>query len=156
VASSSGADSGLLWPARKAGIFAIYSADGHGNMSSFSPAPNRNHESSFSTLGEDIRLGDSQSLESPLSGTAMAAVIAAAIAANMLIHVETSYAREELGGLTRHHVEKMYNHDGMKILLKLMSSKRDDIPYLAPWLLWTRGSDPKMVNERILKALKDY
>jgi subtilisin family serine protease len=149
-ASNRGANFPITFPARLQGIFCIGSADGLGAPSSYNP-PFAGEEK-YSALGEAVSGACPRTLAHERGynaehqtirrdGTSTATPIAAGIAALFI-----DYTWQIMDG------DVVRSYENMRKLFIRMSTAtvEKDYRYLAPWLLFGAGRDPKTEIKNVL------
>jgi hypothetical protein len=137
----------ISYPARSSEVIGIYASDWRGQGLPFNPwAEQGEPGNSFMTLGHDVEI---PCLISRKSGTSLAAVIAAGIAALILDFVSQNMKKEYVR-------RKMFSNDGIRKLFRLASSRRSMTgpSYFAPWLLLNSHS-AEYACALIMSAIED-
>lgn len=137
------------FPARMPIVVPVASSDGKGNISSFSPPPQRDMLI-FATLGEKVksaRLNPSnpEEFEVRLSGSSIAVMLATAVAAMILQFAFDNLPFKAVTLRTRH---------GMVKVLSSISKQRNDYYYIPPWIAMDER-DPKQHFRHLLKQILD-
>lgn len=121
------------YPASHQQIIGIHAVDGKGRDIGISPAPLED-DGNFSTLGSGIQLDWELKIPIP-HGSACATVVAAGITAYILDYVQ------QVATLTEEDRRWLRSPDGVRELLRLVSTKQHGYRFIAPWEVW--GHDVK-------------
>ncbi|GFF44406.1 uncharacterized protein PAC_01091 [Aspergillus udagawae] len=152
-ASNEGANYGISYPAILKEVICIFSTDGDGNRSRFSPPP-RKHRYNFATLGEAVQCLSSRYLlrdSRRQYGTSIAAAIAAGIAATIL-----DYARQNLPMAAKDSVVRsLKTSEGMQAAFQLVSEEVNGYHYMIPWKLFNENKPKSFINEALCGILGD-
>lgn len=151
AARNDGGNFGVAFPARHKDVICISATDGDGIASSFSP-PVFDPGDNFATLGEGLMLHSLEGDLISMDGTSYATPIAVSMASLVL-----EYVRENFPDGKKDEVERWLkgSPDGMRAALNLMSHKRNDHRYIAPWKLFDAREEEDNVYIRLMFALKN-
>ena len=154
AATSTGASIQKLGlPAKMADVIAVYSADPFGNASSFNPPPHRLDEN-FSFLGEDVESAwpvvRGEGSTKSLSGSSVAAVVAAGLAALIL-----EISRQDARSLPDHLRHYLHSPKGMRIVLRFLSSSRGDYGFVTPFKLLEQRQGHHDIGRFLKRLLRD-
>ncbi|KAJ8120698.1 hypothetical protein ONZ43_g2660 [Nemania bipapillata] len=137
AASNDGSLEKVAFPARLNQVLCIYSADGYGSSSLFNPLPSI-AEDNFTILGERVESAQLGGLRTRKSGTSVATVIAAGVAALIL----------ELGFQRPTKVQEMdlRSYAGIRAMFVAMSREEgtfttDGRHFIRPWMLLDVNKD---------------
>ncbi|KAH6953808.1 hypothetical protein BKA56DRAFT_625468 [Ilyonectria sp. MPI-CAGE-AT-0026] len=121
------------YPASHQHIIGIHAVDGEGRDIGISPAPLEDDDN-FSTLGSGIEV--SWEYSTPVEhGSPYATVVAAGITTYLLDYVQ------QVATLTEEDRRWLRSPDGVRELLRLVSTKQHGYRFIAPWEVW--GDDVK-------------
>lgn len=141
----------VSYPANQHEVIPIFSADGQGKESSFSPFPVSGLDN-FSTLGEALPFFRGRGPDERRSGTSFATPIAAGIAAltmDYIIHMDL--AEED-----KAYVERVKTLKGMQSVMRLLASNNGrQSSYIAPWHLFCAHRKAQ-VAPLLIDALKKF
>ncbi|OBT64537.1 hypothetical protein VE03_05295 [Pseudogymnoascus sp. 23342-1-I1] len=159
ASGNGGANEKLPFPAGIPGVLAINSTDGYGNPAPFNPSP-RMGRKNFSTLGQGIHVrvkGKGDHLDKDIqNGSSFAVSVAGGILAAMFMFASDVLMLEERD------LKDLRTPKGAEKLFDLMSCKRGDYDYVAPWIL-IEEMDPvdsleehnALIKAKIVTALRD-
>lgn len=149
AAANDGGNRPRAYPSNKHGsVICVHASDGLGNVGKISPSPVKK-EDNFSTLGISIQ---SKWKEAPvtMSGTSFATPIAVALAANVL-----EFARYKCL-LDEYEQQCLYQFNGVRKILQLMSDERDGYDYITPLHLWkSKSCNNKSEDDKIAREITD-
>ncbi|KAF2177989.1 subtilisin-like protein, partial [Zopfia rhizophila CBS 207.26] len=147
-AGHEGPDGPRAYPARSPFVIAMHIADGYGRDAGFNPSP-LEHDDNFSTLGfalvPDI-WGPRQVLR---SGADVAVAVATGIAACLL-----EYALSMLPLTSSDDKQWLCSSDGIRELLRLVSTKKDGYRFIAPWLVWGEDNTANDVRDLLMAIVQ--
>jgi len=133
-----------MYPANSPFVVAIHGADGNGTNMDFNPLP-QTGEDNFSTLSIISRpeIEVSYTGDHKLAyGPHVALAVACGITAELLKYV--------------HHILKLtdsderkwlYSSDGVREILRTVSTKKDGYDFISPWLVWSVDTDAKTIRD---------
>ncbi|CAI6089273.1 unnamed protein product [Clonostachys chloroleuca] len=157
-ASNDGGNGPSTYPGNYNRVLCIYSADGNGEKSPFSPSPEvRQHKDNFSTLGGCINSPwPSKDVSAPgatwkrMSGTSFATPVAVSIAAFMI-----GYIRKQLPNYGWN-VDPS-SPEGVRAIFRVMSeaNKRDGYDLISPMWFFRRYSK-KVIEFKLVEELLGY
>ena len=134
VFCAAGSEEVVAFPARTDSVISISSTNARGDPSPFSPRPNP-RSASFATLGEQVQSSWPRNLtqrgaarSKRFSGTSVATVIAAGIAATLL-----GYSSRDPARFNSDQYQRLRSRQGMGALLKKLSRENGGFTYICPW-----------------------
>ncbi|KAI9639965.1 hypothetical protein NHQ30_011634 [Ciborinia camelliae] len=153
AAGNNGTRKEVAFPASMSQVFAVNSATGDGNKSSFNP-PQQINSINFSILGESVPAVTPDETEHEfMSGTSAATPIAAGLAALILEFFMQDHDNITLNWLRGY----LWKHDAMQnVFFREMSTERDGYQNLVPWKLSSYRNGPEEIIGHITSALDKY
>lgn len=144
-ASGQGPNYLRTYPASSPYVIGIHIADGYGGDTGNNPPPLYDDDN-FSTLGIAIRAYSfEKDYELELkSGPHVAAAVAAGITACLL-----GYALFTLQLTNPDDQRWLCSSDGVRELLRLVSSKKDGYSFIAPWMVWSKDNTAEDIRDLI-------
>ena len=124
----------IAFPARDSRVFSVYSTDGHGNPSGYNPEF-QDDDFSLSTLGENVISMSSGGKTVPMSGTSVAAPIAAATAA-LIIEFTRQKALKGQSKVMNANSLETHPVEAMRKILKEHGKMRNGYRYFPPFYIF--------------------
>jgi hypothetical protein len=148
AASNYGLNQPRAFPARDEHVICVHAFDGRGDPGTINP-PRPDDEASLGTLGRGVKLSFRGAGAKARSGTSYATPILAAITANLIDWIEYHVAWTGMagGGGGARNVISLTEYGQLRkvkrirqMLREHMSEKKDDLYYVAPWILFPSNS----------------
>ncbi|EHK20901.1 uncharacterized protein TRIVIDRAFT_153851, partial [Trichoderma virens Gv29-8] len=145
AAGNEGNNKSRAYPARDPTVLCIHASNGKGKDGGISPNALPN-EDNFMTLGIDIPLIWKRQ-KVVKSGTSFSAVIAAAIAANLLAIIPRCCSLDEAK------LKYLRSSDGMRRIFRVLAELDNGYQYIAPWQLWNQENTDEYIKAVLEKCL---
>ncbi|UKZ82569.1 hypothetical protein TrVFT333_010361 [Trichoderma virens FT-333] len=145
AAGNEGNNKSRAYPARNPTVLCIHASNGKGKDGGISPNALPN-EDNFMTLGIDIPLIWKRQ-KVVKSGTSFSAVIAAAIAANLLAIIPRRCSLDEAK------LKYLRSSDGMRRIFRVLAELDNGYQYIAPWQLWNQENTDEYIKAVLEKCL---